>query len=366
MSTKCEMCHLNEHKYKCPKCELKTCSLVCCKNHKTDTNCDGKREKTKFLKMDEFTERELLNDYRFLEEQSRIVDASHRDPIVHDSGTFSSQSTGFYENLKKFVYNEFGICLRLMPVQSTRHQANKTRFNRAIKMVSWSLELIFHLDSLSDSKSSNLLKFNTRTTLFSSNETLRNGLIKFYQKYKTDLFEQSDRSAKSTSPVSLYTSFNAIFQEEKLENLNILFQVNDFSQKRKFFVKFDLDKNLGEILEKRTIIEYPTFYVVKKENLGEYDLVDEGDLKKQVQNDQETIPQKSNDNKIEKSDKLENMEREDGEVEDESDEDEEMHYLNPLLDPSRKNENSTTQNKKIKLDKKDDEIEDGEATSDSE
>ena len=142
--------------------------------------------------------------------------------------------------------------------------------------------------------------------------------------------------------------------------------MNDFSQKRKFFVKFDLDKNLGEILEKRTIIEYPTFYVVKKENLGEYDLVDEGDLKKQVQNDQETIPQKSNDNKIEKSDKLENMEREDGEVEDESDEDEEMHYLNPLLDPSRKNENSTTQNKKIKLDKKDDEIEDGEATSDSE
>ena len=51
------------------------------------------------------------------------------------------------ENLRKFVNAQFGIDLKLMPFQSTRHLYNKTLFNRAANTVSWSLEMVFHLNT---------------------------------------------------------------------------------------------------------------------------------------------------------------------------------------------------------------------------
>lgn len=81
MSLKCEICENNPHKYKCPRCSYKTCSLVCCNKHKETMNCTGMRDKTKFLKKDEFNEMALLSDYRFLEESSNIIDAAHRQTI---------------------------------------------------------------------------------------------------------------------------------------------------------------------------------------------------------------------------------------------------------------------------------------------
>ncbi|RYH17776.1 hypothetical protein EON65_28195 [archaeon] len=31
----CEICKITERKYKCPRCEMSTCSLECCRQHKT-------------------------------------------------------------------------------------------------------------------------------------------------------------------------------------------------------------------------------------------------------------------------------------------------------------------------------------------
>lgn len=77
-TAKCEMCNQNEYKYKCPRCLIKTCSLACCRQHKQEQNCNGERDKTKFVDKEEFDERLLLSDYRFLEEQSRLVDNLQR------------------------------------------------------------------------------------------------------------------------------------------------------------------------------------------------------------------------------------------------------------------------------------------------
>ena len=38
----CEMCQSNGRLYRCPRCFIYTCSLKCCKLHKTSRNCDGK------------------------------------------------------------------------------------------------------------------------------------------------------------------------------------------------------------------------------------------------------------------------------------------------------------------------------------
>lgn len=261
--TKCDICELNDFKYKCPRCEMKTCSLNCCNKHKTDNNCSGQRDRTKYVSKDEFSDLDLLNDYRFLEENSLLVDTSQRTLAEQDQSV-SKIASGFYENLRKFVNQEFNICLRIMPLQSSRHLNNKTKFTRATKMISWSMNLIFH--DLNE-----LIDIHTKNTLFSSQETLRSNLIQFYQKYKTDLFNSSTTTSKiiDKNPMFLYNYFNQSF-EANLDDLNVLFRIDDYEKKQKYFIKLNLEDNLEQLLKDKTIIEYPTIYIVKKECLNQY------------------------------------------------------------------------------------------------
>jgi hypothetical protein len=38
LSPTCQICDLNPSQYKCPRCLLMTCSLTCCKKHKSDVS----------------------------------------------------------------------------------------------------------------------------------------------------------------------------------------------------------------------------------------------------------------------------------------------------------------------------------------
>jgi hypothetical protein len=64
----CDMCCLNARLYKCPRCSIFTCSLVCCKKHKTERDCSGQRDRTAFVSAGAFDERCLRSDFHFLED----------------------------------------------------------------------------------------------------------------------------------------------------------------------------------------------------------------------------------------------------------------------------------------------------------
>ena len=64
----------NLSKYKCPKCSIKSCSLECVKNHKENYSCDGLRDKVKYVGLKKFTDMDIVNDYRLMEEVSQQVD----------------------------------------------------------------------------------------------------------------------------------------------------------------------------------------------------------------------------------------------------------------------------------------------------
>lgn len=59
--SKCELCGKVQWKYKCPRCDKKTCCLACVKQHKVETNCNGIRDKTAFVKMKTMTDMHLLS-----------------------------------------------------------------------------------------------------------------------------------------------------------------------------------------------------------------------------------------------------------------------------------------------------------------
>ncbi|CAB3993776.1 Hypothetical predicted protein [Paramuricea clavata] len=77
--TSCSFCGSLEPKYRCPRCDVVSCSLACVKKHKVLNSCSGQRDKTKYVAKREYNEKYLLNDYRFLEEASRVADNARRD-----------------------------------------------------------------------------------------------------------------------------------------------------------------------------------------------------------------------------------------------------------------------------------------------
>jgi hypothetical protein len=48
-------------KYRCPGCELVTCSLACTKEHKAALGCSGKRPRTTFVDIHDLGDRHLIS-----------------------------------------------------------------------------------------------------------------------------------------------------------------------------------------------------------------------------------------------------------------------------------------------------------------
>jgi hypothetical protein len=163
-SIKCEICNENKSKYKCPRCSIQTCSLDCCKKHKTVNDCSGKRDVTAFKARDEFNQNDLMSDYNFLEEQARLVDLSKRigaSEEHHQSKIAATSSAPpplepKFESLKKFVYDLWKIKLNFMPKKATKHELNKTKFKRTDGIVSWSIEFIFDISILNKTIAQNV------------------------------------------------------------------------------------------------------------------------------------------------------------------------------------------------------------------
>ncbi|PNH04040.1 Box C/D snoRNA protein 1 [Tetrabaena socialis] len=90
----CEQCGAAPARYRCPRCQLRTCSLACVRAHKEGPGggegagggggegggggCSGQRDRAAFLPMKEFDDRALLSDYRLLEEVARAEDVARR------------------------------------------------------------------------------------------------------------------------------------------------------------------------------------------------------------------------------------------------------------------------------------------------
>lgn len=57
----CQECKKSEWKYKCPRCDLRSCGLDCVKAHKARTGCSGKRDRTAFVPLAEFCDNVLVS-----------------------------------------------------------------------------------------------------------------------------------------------------------------------------------------------------------------------------------------------------------------------------------------------------------------
>ncbi|XP_015983561.2 box C/D snoRNA protein 1 isoform X3 [Rousettus aegyptiacus] len=205
--SRCETCGTEEAKYRCPRCMRYSCSLPCVKKHKAELTCNGVRDKTAYVSVQQFTEMNLLSDYRFLEDVARTADHISRDTLL--KRPLSNKHMYFMKNRAR----KQGINLKLLPNGFTKRKENSTFFDKKKQQFCWHVKLQF--------PQSQAVYIEKRVP---DDKTINEILRPYIDPEKSD-------------PVI-----------------------------RQRYYELDLHKSLLDNLKNKVIIEYPTLHVVLKES----------------------------------------------------------------------------------------------------
>ncbi|XP_025419730.1 box C/D snoRNA protein 1 [Sipha flava] len=132
----CEVCSSDLAKYCCPRCEVKTCCLACVNIHKKELDCDGKRYKTGFKKLEKFNDNEMSQDYRLMNEFIEVV-----GEFKMKTQRLSNLAPGF-RRLRYQAYQR-NVRLQILP-NSTMNKNNTSFFNHKLNKIFWRIDWIFH------------------------------------------------------------------------------------------------------------------------------------------------------------------------------------------------------------------------------
>ena len=147
----CEGEEKNPGKYRCPRCGTVTCGLACSKAHKTrGEGCNGKRDRAAFKDIREFSDADVVSDYRFLEETLLEKDRAKRwRPQYADGSDAAARSERAPASRKVIALltqqaKARGTTLLCMPDGMARRVANTTFYDRRRDVLQWRVEWLFH------------------------------------------------------------------------------------------------------------------------------------------------------------------------------------------------------------------------------
>lgn len=229
----CEVCAVESAKYTCPKCELKTCCLNCVNIHKKELECDGVRNKVKFIPLQRFSNLELQNDFNLLEEVSNSLFKYKRDPVKNSVFMYNKLPYQLHM-LRKNAYMR-KTQLRFLPRLFTKHKANTSCVIK--NKLFWRVEWVF-------------LSANIKNT----DEKLRD----------TTRLCSALKSHLDKPELAYYKSMG-------INRLIVLMKVERSS---KFYI-LDNSLSICENLRNKCILEFPIFYVIFYYEKDMFEIADE-------------------------------------------------------------------------------------------
>ncbi|CAH0552705.1 unnamed protein product [Brassicogethes aeneus] len=240
----CEVCGFHDAKYTCPRCEVKTCSLRCNKIHKLEVECNGERDRAKFIPLKKFTNMDLSSDLRLLEEISKNLETSKKK--IGRNIKFPKLIPPRLIKLKD-ASTARRVNLKFLPNEFARHKRNSTKFNINQNTISWHIDWIFG--------NANNLKITDR--MVPEDQKLSSIINKFLLKQDNENLQNSLK----------------FYQSAGLPGINLYLKAEQKAGGKKFY-ELDVTMTLKECLHKKIIIEYPTIYVVLKGHEGLYEVLD--------------------------------------------------------------------------------------------
>lgn len=243
----CAMCGA-QSKYCCPACSLRTCSLKCVSAHKLEKQCNGVRDKTAFVDVNQFSNMNLLSDYRFLEEVARTVDNAER----------ARRKQGFFQpkrlpinlaKLKKAAEHRKTL-LHIMPKVFSRRKVNTTYLRYSDNVIFWKIEWSFPQigESFCDDK-------------VDEKTSINNCLDKYLSPDNSSLEIQEKLS---------------YFQALGHKGVCVLLKKEKGPANDTRFFELNKNKSLKENFANKEITEYPTLFVIGKEHRHVFNLVEDG------------------------------------------------------------------------------------------
>ncbi|XP_029987634.1 box C/D snoRNA protein 1 [Sphaeramia orbicularis] len=236
----CGVCGSEEAKYRCPGCLKYSCSLLCVKKHKEDSGCSGVRNKTAFVRLSQFDEMALLSDYRFLEDTGRFADGTTRDNLIRTPRT-TPKAKRLASNARKM-----NITLRFLPTTFTKSRENSTFFYAKEKQFMWHLKLIFPQSST---------EFSQRRV--SDRQTLKQILIPYIHPTESD-------------PVTRQKL--KMYANELFDHVKVFMKAEGRKANSVRYHEMDIEKSLRDNLSYKTLIEYPVLHVVLRDHWKDYPL----------------------------------------------------------------------------------------------
>ncbi|XP_076654061.1 box C/D snoRNA protein 1 isoform X2 [Halictus rubicundus] len=256
----CEVCGATKAKYTCPKCEVRTCCLQCVNIHKKELECDGVRDKTKFVPLKSFTDLDVLSDYRLLEEIGRSVEQLKRDPFKKCTRQNNLPVHLFKLRAAAFKRN---VNLQFMPQHFSRHQNNTTYLNWKTNELFWRIEWIF--------AQADHTKWVTNRVL--ENTRLSNVIENILDPLK------SLENTNDIDELNLRMCLNdrlQFYQAAGLPGIKFLLKAERVTKSDAKFHELDVTLSLQENFKNKTIIEFPIIYAVLKEHSDIYEIIDTG------------------------------------------------------------------------------------------
>ncbi|GJD09768.1 4'-phosphopantetheinyl transferase HetI [Galdieria sulphuraria] len=243
----CQVCCLENSnneaepaKYRCPSCGTRTCSVLCVRKHKEQTGCEGKRQKSNFIPMTQYTEDTFLNDYTFLEEVHRASSSA----LVQLQRLKDDQKSSFHIQKKnkllerKAKQSNVSVCF--LPRVFTKAKLNESVYSFKNCCIFWSLRLVFPY-----------LKLAWQLMRVNENEPLK------------ELFERILQSVPPLSGNKNLSQLRQTYSKYKVEELQV-YLVSD--KRRAFddnaFYKCDVTCSLKQILQGKVVVEFPTIAVL--------------------------------------------------------------------------------------------------------
>ncbi|EDW06003.1 box C/D snoRNA protein 1 [Drosophila mojavensis] len=234
----CEVCARQPARYACPKCEVKTCCLTCVQIHKRELECDGKRDRTKFMPMSEMTEREFMSDYCFLEECTRYAEHRKKDPCKRYTQQQRQLPLPLYR--LRNAAAERGTRLQFMLANFSRHKENRTYLHWKERCIYWQVEWLFvHMDS------------ETPTRFVEKRCSEQQTLEQLLEKY---LDIQHDLASRHRKVLQHH-------QTAGIGELSLWLRAEGVKRSGQRCYSLASYKTLGSNLAGKTIVEYPTIYI---------------------------------------------------------------------------------------------------------
>ncbi|KAH8383869.1 hypothetical protein KR009_010932 [Drosophila setifemur] len=263
----CEVCADKEARYACPKCEVKTCSLPCVQIHKKELQCDGQRDRTKFVPLSEMTAREFMSDYCFLEEATRFTENRKRDP----GKRFTHENRRLPKFRMRTAAQKRNIRLQLLLPHFSRHRENTTFLDWKQLRLHWRVEWLFVNtpgEKAKEEEQEQEPVARSTVSLVDARCDEQTSLADLIRKY-VDLEQETARDRRKLL---------VHHQTAGIGQLSFWLRAEGVRRSSRSCYSLQAAKSLGENLAGKTIVEFPSIFVnyEPKPPLG-YDIVDSSD-----------------------------------------------------------------------------------------